>query len=78
MKKQDRRKAQADKGQRSAERYQPGDRVWVSSTARGVSSKLAPKRDGPYEIFKEVSPASQLRSCDDSQQSLRPYPVCVE
>lgn len=59
MNEQDRRKAQADNGRRPAERYQPSDRVWVrtailSSTARGVSSKLAPKRDA---LFK-VSPTS--------------------
>lgn len=61
MKEQDRRKAQADKGRWSIDRYKPGDKVRVKSnvlSSRGISVKLAFKRDGPYEIHKEISHTS--------------------
>lgn len=43
--------------------YQPGDRVWVqchflSNSAKGFASKLAPRRDGPYVILRQRGPAS--------------------
>lgn len=61
--KQDRQKAYADLRNRQVPPFAIGDRVWVSthtlsSAEKGVTSKFHPKRDGPYQIIRVVSPVS--------------------
>lgn len=55
---QDRHKAQADTRRRAGPHLQPGDLVWVtnhllSRASQRFSSKLAPRRDGPYVILQQ-------------------------
>lgn len=43
--------------------YKNGDQVWVdshvlSNAAKGITSKLTPKRDGPYTIVRKYGPSS--------------------
>lgn len=61
--KEEKRKEYVDKHRRPGPNYKPGDRVMVethaiSKTAQGFSSKLAPRRDGPYEILSSHGPSS--------------------
>ena len=60
---QDQRKAYADRHRQASPRYQPGNFVLVqthtlSNTAKGISAKLAPRFDGPYEVVRQVGPTS--------------------
>ncbi|KAJ8928856.1 hypothetical protein NQ314_018522 [Rhamnusium bicolor] len=60
---QDKRKCYADAHRRKAPSLNIGDKVWVtghflSNAAKKITSKFIPKRDGPYEIIKQVSPVS--------------------
>lgn len=60
---QDERKIQSDRSRRSAEQFTVGDRVLVkshilSSAEKGLNAKLAPKRDGPYNIKRVVTPTT--------------------
>lgn len=62
MREQDRRKAYADE-HRIQDSLEVGDRVLLrshvlSNASKGISSKLAPRRDGPYVLAKKVSPTS--------------------
>ena len=62
---QDVRKVAKDKTRQEGERFVPGDFVLLrshllSNASKGVSSKLLPKRDGPYIISKKVSPTTYL------------------
>lgn len=62
-KEQNRRKAQADSRRRPSPGLSPGDYVYVtshtlSSAAHRRSSKLTPKRDGPYLILRQQGPCS--------------------
>ena len=62
-KEQNRRKAQADSRRRPSPGLSPGDYVYVtshtlSSSAHHRSSKLTPKRDGPYLILRQQGPCS--------------------
>ena len=61
--KEEKRKEYVDKSRRPSPKYKPGDRVLVdahtlSKTVQGFSSKLAPRRDGPYIILKNHGPSS--------------------
>lgn len=60
---QSRRKDYADDARRVGSEFCVGDYVWVSTHTRsdaaaGRTSKLNPRRDGPYVICKVVSPTS--------------------
>ncbi|XP_071055047.1 uncharacterized protein [Onthophagus taurus] len=60
QKEQERRKQYADIYRRPAPDYQPGQMVLIrshelSKGSKGFTSKLAPKRDGPYAIRKGIS-----------------------
>ncbi|KAJ3666072.1 hypothetical protein Zmor_001527 [Zophobas morio] len=82
-----RQKCQADKGRRPAPEYNPGDLVLVtthilSKTRAGISSKFAPRRDGPYRVLQARGPTSYeiVEDADPSQllgtyysSQLRPY-----
>ena len=61
--KRDRGKQYADKKFSAAPTFEPGDRVLVdthvlSNATKGIAAKLAPRRDGPYVILRQVSPTS--------------------
>ncbi|KAL4705390.1 hypothetical protein ACJJTC_002413 [Scirpophaga incertulas] len=61
-KQQDLLKAAKDRGRRSDELVE-GDLVVMkthvlSNTAKGMTSKFVPKRDGPYAVIKKVSPTT--------------------
>lgn len=61
--KEERRKLFFDEKRRPSPQYKPGDLVLatthtVSSVSRGVSAKLAPRRDGPYIILQSHGPTS--------------------
>lgn len=60
---QDRQKPYADAHRRLVKPFEVGDRIWVtthtlSNSAKGVTSKFNPKRDGPYMILRQVSATS--------------------
>lgn len=60
---QTRNQAYTDGKRREDPRYDPGDHVWVTShvqsnAAKQFTSKLAPKRDGPYIVLQRHGPAS--------------------
>lgn len=64
---QDRRKDFADLSRQPGDVFDVGDKVLVtfhvlSNTAKGVSAKFVPKRDGPYLVTKKVSPTTYLVS----------------
>ncbi|KYB29879.1 hypothetical protein TcasGA2_TC034535 [Tribolium castaneum] len=77
--KQDHRKEAADRTRRTAPEFQPGDLVLVqlhtlSSSAKEFSSKLAPKRDGPYVILRRHGPTSyEIAAQDQPSQALGTY-----
>ncbi|KAL0878922.1 hypothetical protein ABMA27_003919 [Loxostege sticticalis] len=59
------RKEYVDKSRRQSPVYQIGDLVLVtlhslSNASKGYTSKLAPRRDGPYAILKQSGPASYV------------------
>lgn len=61
--KQDRQKVIADGKRRATAKFKVGDQVLLttkilSDKARGISSKFAPKRDGPYKIRLQCSPTA--------------------
>lgn len=76
---QDIRKTTKDKTRKAAEEFVEGDLVLLkshvlSNAAKGISSKLAPKRDGPYRVTKKVSPTTyQLARCDASNENIGKY-----
>ncbi|XP_054015866.1 uncharacterized protein LOC128896522 [Hylaeus anthracinus] len=76
---QDQRKAYADKHRRPNPGYQKGDLVWanthpVSRREQRFTSKLAPKRDGPYVIKRQVGSNSyKIQSRDPEPVSLGVY-----
>lgn len=48
----------------------------LSNASKGFSSKLAPKRDGPYRILRERSPTSyEMASLDNLDESIGKYHV---
>ncbi|XP_060533725.1 uncharacterized protein K02A2.6-like [Cylas formicarius] len=78
---QDRHKQYADSRRSNPPTFQLKDRVWVkthalSNAAKGVTAKFYPKRDGPYEIIRVVSPTSyEVASPDDLKKTLGVYHV---
>jgi transposase InsO family protein len=69
-KEQDRRKQYADSKRRPTTPFQPGDLVYadlhvLSIAARGFSSKLAPRRDGPYIVLQQNGPTSYVLAARD-------------
>jgi hypothetical protein len=76
---QTRRKRHADLGRQPSPEYQLGDLVLVSlhqlSNARqGVSSKLLPRRDGPYAIRAQKGPTSyELESLTNPSEVIGTY-----
>lgn len=61
--KEERRKLFFDEKRRPSPRYKPGDLVLatthiVSNVSRGISAKLAPRRDEPYIILQSHKPTS--------------------
>ncbi|XP_073966120.1 uncharacterized protein [Choristoneura fumiferana] len=67
---QDRRKAYADQKRRPHDEYNVGDKVLLkshvlSNSSKGITSKFAPRRDGPYTISKVVSPTTYVLSNDN-------------
>jgi len=72
QKQQDKRKAYADRRRRSKIILNVGDNVLVathvlSSPNKGISGKLAPRRDGSYVISKVISPTSYEISSKDGK-----------
>ncbi|KAA5657792.1 transposase family protein, partial [Pseudomonas aeruginosa] len=60
---QDKAKGYADRSRRPIETFNEGDMVLIKShvlskSAKGLTSKFVPKRDGPYRIVKKVSPTT--------------------
>ena len=78
---QTRRKNQADSHRRPAPDLSPGDYVYVashtlSSAAHQRSSKLLPRRDGPYLILRQRGPSSyQIARPDQPNEPLGVYHV---
>ena len=76
---QDRRKNYADSKRRPGPVYQPGDLVLVdrhilSKKAQGLTSKLAPRRDGPYRILTKVGPTSyEIADPENPAEALGKY-----
>ncbi|GFX46347.1 integrase catalytic domain-containing protein [Trichonephila clavipes] len=76
---QDSRKFYADKKRKAAPTYQPGEHVFVAShplsnAAQGRSTKLMPRRDGPYVILTQRSPSSyEISSLDNLGEHLGVY-----
>lgn len=71
IREQDRRKAVADQHRRPAV-FKAGDQVLlkphvISSKEKGVTSKFAPRRDGPHLITKIISPTTYVLSTHDGQ-----------
>jgi len=77
--KQDQRKKYADQERRISPQYAPGDRVWVnlhthSNKAKKITSKFAPRRDGPYIILTQRSPTSyEIANIETPHVSLGAY-----
>ncbi|XP_052739581.1 uncharacterized protein LOC128198386 [Bicyclus anynana] len=85
--KEEARKEYFDKQRRQSPRYKANDLVLanihpISKASKGYSSKLTPRRDGPYMIVAQVGPASyKLANIDDPDtvigtyhaSSLKPY-----
>ncbi|KAH0818158.1 hypothetical protein GEV33_004633 [Tenebrio molitor] len=80
-KEQDRRKQYADSKRRPTTPFQPGDLVYadlhaLSKAARGFSSKLAPRRDGPYIVLQQNGLTNYvLAARDKPAESLGTYHV---
>ncbi|XP_047991405.1 uncharacterized protein LOC125230317 [Leguminivora glycinivorella] len=65
LQQQERRKTYADQKRRPHESYNIGDKVLLkthvlSNQIKGITSKFAPRRDGPYIISKIVSPTTYI------------------
>lgn len=78
IREQDRRKAEADK-HRAPHNLQEGDSVLLrshvlSNLSKGISSKLTPRRDGPYILTKKVSPTA-FQVCTPTGESVGKYHV---
>jgi hypothetical protein len=75
----DDQKSRVDHQRRPTPAYQPGDPVLVTSHTlsnqeKGFSSKLGPRRDGPYIILSKKGPASfEIAPADDPLESLGKY-----
>lgn len=80
-KEQDRVKLYADKSRRDVPPYKVGDHVFVSVHALSkakdsYTAKLAPKRDGPYQIVRVISPTSyEVSSLEEPNEVLGKYHV---
>ncbi|GBL89307.1 Transposon Tf2-11 polyprotein [Araneus ventricosus] len=80
-KSQDRRKAYADKSRKPSPNFKPDDLVWVklhplSKANQSKSSKLMPRKDGPYVILSQKSPTSFIIArCDEPDEPLGAYHV---
>ncbi|KAJ8977142.1 hypothetical protein NQ317_016808 [Molorchus minor] len=65
----------------NAPEYEPGSLVLLkshvlSSSTRGISSKLVPKRDGPYKVLKEVTPSTyEIATLDKPTEPIGKYHV---
>ncbi|KAJ8968750.1 hypothetical protein NQ317_012698 [Molorchus minor] len=71
---QDRQKVYEDAHKREVAPFAVGDRVWVnthtlSSADKGITTKFHPKRDGPYEILRVVSPVS-FQVCNPTESNI--------
>lgn len=79
---QDRRKLIKDRHRREGDAFEPGDLVLLkthvlSSTKKGVSSKLMPRRDGPYAIVKRVTPTTYILAFPDNRErTVGKYHLC--
>ena len=67
---EDQKKERADRVRRDPPVYKPGDLVLITShtlsnSAKDVSAKLNPRRDGPYEVKRRVGPVSYEITCGD-------------
>lgn len=75
---QDKRKNQVDQGRRPLI-FEPGQKVLLrthvlSNAPKGISSKFAPKRDGPYMISKRVTPTTyEVSSISDPTDIIGKY-----
>lgn len=72
LREQDRRKVYADQSKRDSD-FKMGDQVLVKShnlsdAAKGFSSKLSPRRDGPYILSKKLSPTAFVLSTLDGEE----------
>jgi transposase InsO family protein len=78
-KRQDTQKENRDKTRNPAHQFEPGDHVLVnthviSDSKKGRSSKLAPRRDGPYVILKKHGPTSyEVADVEAPTRSLGTY-----
>lgn len=77
---QDIRKVQADSGRRASIPFKEGDLVLMkthvlSNAAKGVTSKFAPKQDGPYVVLKKVSPTTYLLASEKTGELVGKYHV---
>lgn len=78
---QDKAKGYADRSRRPIETFNEGDMVLIKShvlskSAKGLTSKFVPKRDGPYRIVKKVSPTTyHVAHVDKPDEVLGKYHV---
>ncbi|GFW59890.1 transposon Tf2-8 polyprotein [Trichonephila clavipes] len=76
---QDRQKKYADKSRRPSPNYKINDLVWVklhplSKASQNRSTKLMPRRDGPYIVLSQRSPTTfVVASCDKPDEPLGVY-----
>ena len=77
--KEEKRKECMDQKRRETPAYKPGDLVLVTShplskSAQGFCAKLAPRRDGPYQILRTHGPSSyEIASPNDLNKPLGIY-----
>ncbi|KAL0821643.1 hypothetical protein ABMA28_005084 [Loxostege sticticalis] len=77
--KEEQRKEYVDKKRKESPKYKNGDLVMVdshvlSSSSKGFSAKLAPRRDGPYLILRNHGPSSfEIADPNDPGKSLGLY-----
>ncbi|GLV33251.1 hypothetical protein CBL_08419 [Carabus blaptoides fortunei] len=77
---QDKSKFYTDKSRGACTFYKSKDLVLlkihpISSTSKGVAAKLMPRRDGPYEIDKAVSPTTFILSDPHTNRKVGKYHV---
>ncbi|KAL0838547.1 hypothetical protein ABMA28_016655 [Loxostege sticticalis] len=76
---EEQRKEYVDKKRKESPKYKNGDLVMVdshvlSSSSKGFSAKLAPRRDGPYLILRNHGPSSfEIADPNDPGKSLGLY-----
>ncbi|GFV86061.1 retrovirus-related Pol polyprotein from transposon 412 [Trichonephila clavipes] len=76
---QDRQKTYADKSRTPSPNYKVNDLVWVklyplSKASQNRSTKLMPRRDGPYIVLSQRSPTTfVVASCDKPDEPLGVY-----